>query len=318
MLYINNINTLSVVYVQLTTRLTVPNTKLLDDTRERYTAAVARGESNAAESIIQQAISRGATSPEIYLSVLAPAQVKLGEMWHRGEINIAQEHLATAITVQMMDRQRQNARPRTPRGLRALVTPVQDDEHSVGARMIADLLILDGWDVDFLWDATPAKDLVEYVQLRRINLLALSATMPECLPNVVAAAEAIRTIEPPRPKILLGGAAVELADIDPDELGVDAVAHDISTAAQQARDLVADRENKRSIDQQLAIIGEQIRAARNRRKITQQNLADAAGLDRTYISLVEHGKQNLTIGATLKIADALDITMSDLFTPNYP
>ena len=44
-------------------------------------------------------------------------------MWHRGEINIAQEHLATAITMQMMDRQRQAAKPRTPIGLRALVTP---------------------------------------------------------------------------------------------------------------------------------------------------------------------------------------------------
>ena len=199
-----------------------------------------------------------------------------------------------------------------------MVTPVQDDEHSVGARMIADLLIMDGWDVDFFWDATPAKDLAEYVQLRRVNLLALSVTMTECLPNVVATAEIIRTLPPPRPKILLGGSAVELADIDPDELGVDAVANDISTAAQQARNLVADRENRPSLDQQLALIGKQIRAARNRRKITQQNLADAAGLDRTYISLVEHGKQNLTIGATLKIADALNIPISDLFAPYNP
>ena len=318
MLYINNIADFDVVYIQRTVRLTMPDTKLLDETRDRYTAAVARGESNVAEAIVDHALSRGATPPEIYLSVLAPAQVILGEMWHRGEINIAQEHLATAITVQMMDRQRQNARPRTPRGLRALVTPVQDDEHSVGARMIADLLIMDGWDVDFFWDATPAKDLAEYVQLRRINLLALSATMPECLPNVVAITEIIRTIEPPRPKILLGGAAVKLTDIDPIELGIDAVANDVSTAAKLARDLVIDHRNRPSLDQQLAIIGNQIRAARNRRNLTQQNLADAAGLDRTYISLVEHGKQNLTIGATLKIADALLIPISDLFVTRNP
>ncbi|MYA60886.1 MAG: helix-turn-helix domain-containing protein [Chloroflexi bacterium] len=318
MLYINNIGEFDVVYIQRPARITMPDTTLLDETRERYTAAVARGESNVAEAIVDHALSRGATPPDIYLSVLAPAQVLLGEMWHRGEINIAQEHLATAITVQMMDRQRQNARPRTPRGLRALVTPVQDDEHSVGARMIADLLIMDGWDVDFFWDATPAKDLGEYVQLRRVNLLALSVTMTECLPNVFATSEIIRTIDPPRPKILLGGAAVELTDIDPDELGVDAVATDVSIAAQQALDLVTDQTNKPSLDQQLAIIGRQIRAARDRRQFTQQNLADVAGLDRTYISLVEHGKQNLTIGATLKIADALNIPITDLFATHNP
>ena len=83
--------------------------KLLTQTRDRYADALARGEANVAQSIIDDAIERGATPPEIYLSVLAPAQVKLGEMWHRGEINIAQEHLATAITMQMMDRQRQAA-----------------------------------------------------------------------------------------------------------------------------------------------------------------------------------------------------------------
>ena len=48
--------------------------------------------------------------------------------------------------------------------------------------------------------------------------------------------------------------------------------------------------------------------------MTQQALADASGLDRTYISLVEHGKQNLTIRAVLKIAHALDVPIGDLLS----
>ena len=35
-------------------------------------------------------------------------------------------------------------------------------------------------------------------------------------------------------------------------------------------------------------------------------------LDRTYISMVEHGKQNLTIGAVLRITDALDVPIGEL------
>ena len=46
--------------------------------------------------------------------------------------------------------------------------------------------------------------------------------------------------------------------------------------------------------------------------MTQQELADASGLERTYISLIENGRQNLTIEAALKIANALDIQPSDL------
>ncbi|MXX93940.1 MAG: helix-turn-helix domain-containing protein [Chloroflexi bacterium] len=288
---------------------------LLTQTRDRYADALARGEANVAQSIIDDAIERGATPPEIYLSVLAPAQVIIGEMWHRGDISIAQEHLATAITMQMMDRQRQAAKPRTPIGLRALVTPAKGDQHFVGARITADLLIMDGWDVDFFWNATPDKDLAEYLQLRRIDLLAISATMSEFLPNVPATTEAIRKLDPSRPKILLGGSAISHTDFDPHELGVDAVVNDVAQAAQIARRLVGRIDTKPSLDQQLAAIGQNIRTARNHRKLTQQQLADASDLDRTYISLVEHGKQNLTIAAILKIAQALDIPITDLINP---
>lgn len=288
---------------------------LLAQTRDRYADAVARGQTTVAQSIIDDAIAQGATPADIYLSVLAPAQVKLGDMWHRGEINIAQEHLATAITMQMMDRQRQAAKPRTPLGLRALVTPVKDDQHFVGARMIADLLIMDGWDVDFFWNATPDKDLAEYIQLRRIDLLAISVTMPEFLPNVAETTDTIRKLDPSRPKILLGGSAITHADFDTNNLGVDAIVTDVAHAAQQARQLVGHINTKPSLDQQLAAIGQNIRTARNHRKLTQQQLADASDLDRTYISLVEHGKQNLTIAAILKIAQALNIPITDLINP---
>lgn len=286
--------------------------KLLTQTRDRYTDALARGEANVAQSIIDDAIESGATPPEIYLSILAPAQVKLGEMWHRGDISIAQEHLATAITMQMMDRQRQAAKPRTPLGLRALVTPVKDDQHFIGARMTADLLIMNGWDVDFFWNAIPDKDLAEYTQLRRIDLLAISVTMSEFLPNVAETTDAIRRLDPSRPKILLGGSAINHADFDLHELGVDAMVTDIARATHLARELVGCTVTKPSLDQQLLAIGKNIRIARSRRQFTQRQLSEVAGLDRTYISQVEHGKQNLTIAAILKIANALEVPITDL------
>ena len=83
-------------------------------------------------------------------------------------------------------------------------------------------------------------------------------------------------------------------------------------AVTEARRLVGITVEKPSLQQQLASTGQKIRRTRSQRKMTQQQLADASGLDRTYISLVEHGKQNLTIGAILKIADALDLPISEL------
>jgi transcriptional regulator with XRE-family HTH domain len=54
---------------------------------------------------------------------------------------------------------------------------------------------------------------------------------------------------------------------------------------------------------------------RTARGWSQQALAAEAGLDRTYISAVERGRQNLTVGALLSLAQALDTPIADLLTP---
>ncbi len=286
----------------------------LAESRDRYSAALILGEPALAHSVVNHALNRGASRAEIYLNVLAPSQVRMGELWREGGINIAQEHLATTITLGLMDVLRSGMTPTASLGVRAVVTPVEGDQHSIGARMIADFLAMDGWGVDFLGTGTPAKDLGEFVRQRRADLVALSSTLPEFLPNARAAADAIRGLDPPSPKILLGGGALHTASRDMEALGCDATASNVFEAVSEARRLVGLTGGELTLGEQLASMGRRISATRTRRRMTQRELADASGLDRTYISLVEHGKQNITIGAVLKIAHALDVPIGELLT----
>lgn len=280
--------------------------------RARYISALMQGESILARSVVDQALSFGASHADIYLQILAPAQVRLGDLWYQGLINVAQEHLATTITMEMMDFLRNEMEPRQSLGLKAVVTPVEEDQHYIGARIVADFLAMDGWDVDFLGSGTPTNDLAEFVRDRGADLVALSVTLPELIPNAAIVAEAIRQLPPPRPGIVLGGNALNHTKYDLDSLGCDAVAHNIPDALKEARHLVGLTERKLTLDEQLTLLGRRINAARTSRRMTQQELAQASGLERTYISMIENGRQNLTIEAALKIANALDIQPSDL------
>ena len=286
----------------------------LADARDRYRAALVVGDPDMARVAIDRALRRGVSRAELYLEVLAPSQVRIGEMWHEGSLNVAQEHLATTITMESMDYLRRDMQPREGLGARAVVTPVEGDQHYIGARMIADFLAMDGWDVDFLSQGTPPGDLAELARQRRADLVALSATLPDLLPNAAAAANAIRKLDPPRPKILLGGAALDMTSRDPHALGCDAVAGNALEAVGEARRLVGLTEGTMTLEQQLSLMGRRINSIRTSRSMTQRELADASGLDRTYISLVEHGRQNLTIGAVLRIAQALEVQIGDLLT----
>ncbi len=59
-------------------------------------------------------------------------------------------------------------------------------------------------------------------------------------------------------------------------------------------------------------LGRSIRKRREARDFTQEELAELAGLDRTYISDVERGGRNLSLSSIARIAKALGTSISDL------
>lgn len=69
---------------------------------------------------------------------------------------------------------------------------------------------------------------------------------------------------------------------------------------------------------QLAELGDRVRAARmsradeSGRAMSQERLAESAGLHRTYIGHVERGEVNLALWNLIRIAAALDIDPGDL------
>ena len=60
-------------------------------------------------------------------------------------------------------------------------------------------------------------------------------------------------------------------------------------------------------------LGKRIKFLRNEIGISQEELADRAEIDRTYITSVECGKRNISIINIEKIAKALEVTLSKLF-----
>ncbi|HEV3319772.1 MAG TPA: helix-turn-helix transcriptional regulator [Solirubrobacteraceae bacterium] len=62
-----------------------------------------------------------------------------------------------------------------------------------------------------------------------------------------------------------------------------------------------------------AAFGQEIRAIRDRRGVSQESLALRCGLDRTYISGIERGTRNPSLTNILKLAAALDVGPAELF-----
>ena len=59
--------------------------------------------------------------------------------------------------------------------------------------------------------------------------------------------------------------------------------------------------------------GDAVRARREELELTQEELADRAGIHRTYLSDVERGRRNVSILNVERLAVALSLKLSELF-----
>jgi transcriptional regulator with XRE-family HTH domain len=62
-------------------------------------------------------------------------------------------------------------------------------------------------------------------------------------------------------------------------------------------------------------IAQNVLRLRKEKGMSQENLANAADVDRTYIGYIENKKHNLSIGVISQIADALGVGVRDLILP---
>ncbi|MCY0987848.1 cobalamin-dependent protein [Nannocystis sp. ILAH1] len=179
---------------------------------DRFASALLAGDRPGALACAREAFARGVG--HLYEDVVRPALARIGDMWMRNEITIAEQHVATALAQSVLGALYPEF-PWPPPGPRAVIACVAGEHHELGARMVADLLTLDGWDGMFLGADVADDALLERVAQTRPGLVVLSLTMPTRRRALAPLVGRLRRL-PSSPKILVGGSAMlgrELSDL---------------------------------------------------------------------------------------------------------
>jgi methanogenic corrinoid protein MtbC1/DNA-binding XRE family transcriptional regulator len=283
----------------------------ISKTREAYCQALLEGSAERAAQVIDQGLASGIIPSKVYLDVLMPVQVELGVRWHRGEISIPQEHIATQITLRQMARLRSMLKTRLKLGLRAVVSSVEGDQHFIGAQAVADFLMVDGWEVDFLGADIPTDHLLMYVKAREAHLVCVSVGLSSLVPTAQSLVTGLKKLDP-APKVIIGGAAFISRPELTASVPADGFAKDPQESVTLARQVCGLLNTENALGLFLRKLGHSVHEHRKLRGFSQQDLANSSDLDRAYISAVEHGKQNISIGAISKLAKALNLSIEEL------
>lgn len=151
------------------------------------------GDEAGSWNVIEAAMASGLEPTAVYLDVLSPALAAIGAAWAIGEVSIAEEHLATAVTNRLIGRLGpQFSRPGQTRGT-VVLGAAAGDQHAVPIAMASDLLRGRGFTVIDLGANSPVESFIDAANSAdRLIAVGISSTTAGVDDQVIATASALK------------------------------------------------------------------------------------------------------------------------------
>lgn len=157
-----------------------------------YFESLIQGKRNDCRLIVEGLIHDHHSVEGIYSDLFQPSLYQVGEYWERNLISVATEHMATAITESLMILMQPGIFATERVGKKAVIASVAGEYHQVGAKMVADIFEMNGWDGFFLGGNTPEKELIRFIDQNKPDVIGLSLTIYFNYPVLISGIQRIR------------------------------------------------------------------------------------------------------------------------------
>lgn len=174
-----------------------------------YVQSLVRGDRSGCQRIVEGLLEGDIPVTDLYEGLFQRSLYEVGSLWEHNRISVAVEHLATAITERMLSLVYPKLFGADHCGKRAVVTCTPGEYHQIGARMVADVFELYGWDGYYLGADTPRDDLVLLISSKSPDLVALSSSLTENLASAWSVLDLVVSSFPTIPVIVGGQAYID-------------------------------------------------------------------------------------------------------------
>ncbi len=189
---------------------------------ERYLDALLRGDRKQCRAVIEQTLQTGTPANSVYVDIIWPIMVEIGELLRSDRIAITQEHLATRVNRTIVD-QLQNKLPHRPsKSKKIVVCCAQDELQELGAQIMADLFESDGWEVRFLGGGLTNDDILAFTNQYAPDILLIYGTTPKQAPGIRRLIDTIKDVNAwSDMRIMVSGGLFNRAEGLWEEIGAD-------------------------------------------------------------------------------------------------
>lgn len=172
--------------------------------------ALIDGSEEAAASLLIGAHLEGEPLAAVIDEQICPAMREIGEMWHRGEISVTQEHLATRTAVSAIYKLRSSLPVREPRGKLGICCAMEGDMHELPTLLAQVALENEGFEVINFGAATPLYSVADEVVRHSADFVCISGTMINDLERLTRDYKDFRAkLDALKIPVILGGRAFD-------------------------------------------------------------------------------------------------------------
>lgn len=189
----------------------------LSDPATAYFEFALAGDRAHAVGLVLDLLNSGTSQDRIITDVLAPAQRKVGDLWHQNQLTVASEHVVTGISESALYALA-SATSEMPGTTFVVVACAEGDWHAVAAQMFGQQLQARGVVVAFLGASTRSDHVARFLNRHNPDALVLSCNLPIYFRGIARLADAAHAAGIP---VLVGGRALRDAPEQASRLGAD-------------------------------------------------------------------------------------------------
>ncbi len=158
------------------------------------------------ESILLNASAK-VTQPILIEELIIPLVYKVGDLWHSGEIRVANEHLASSVIRGFLYNLLDSYSLNDSAPVLVTATP-RGQEHELGALIAGVVAASSGWKVIYLGSNLPAEEIGAVVSHLNAKVIALSIVYPNDDLHLKHELKKFKQLLPEGASIIVGGRAV--------------------------------------------------------------------------------------------------------------
>ena len=141
----------------------------------QFADTLLRADEREAGAMLVQAYLSGAELTTLFDETITTAMHHIGELWFKGSITVADEHLATRVVFGALQTLSGVLMPAQPVGRKAICCGIEGDLHELPVQLATIVLESEGWEVYSLGPNTPLFALSDMVARHRPQLVCISA-----------------------------------------------------------------------------------------------------------------------------------------------